>query len=326
MGWFKTKQKGLRARRQQLDALNRNDTPLKDTDARFGQKLLVFARRVLKTYTDAGVSSRAASVTYYTFLSLFPLLITVGNLLPVFGLNYHVVEQYIGQLIPASILQWLNPVIENLLTSTSGGVLSIGAVATLWAATVGINELKTSYQQIYRVERKANFLVGRVLGMLVILLVVAALATVMIAFTFGTQLLEWLVPKLGLSIGWITTFNTLRWPVALVALLVALLIINYSLSGAHIRLRTVVPGSIFTVVTWMLVAQLFALYMRFFGTRYSSYGTLGSFMVLLLWLNLSAMLLLLGAVINAEVSRYSAGELRARSTLKQRMRRRRQKG
>ncbi len=303
---------GISGLQRQLKIIDEQPQPLEEVEAPGHLKLLVVIQRALKRYGQANVSSRAASLTYYTVLSLFPILITAGNLLPVFGLRYESIAGYLNQLIPASILKWLDPIIQNLLTSTSGGVLSIGAVATLWAATIGISELKTSYNDIYNVARKRNFLVSRILGMVVILVVVAALALVMIAFTFGTQFLEWLVPLLGLDTGWIGTFNALRWPVALVALIVAVLVINAFMPDVKLQFRTVIPGSLFTVITWMALAQLFSLYMTYFGTKYNSYGTIGSFMVLLLWLNFSAMLLLLGAVINAECGAYESGQAKVR--------------
>ncbi|WP_127848364.1 YihY/virulence factor BrkB family protein [Lacticaseibacillus hulanensis] len=311
---------GLSGLRRRLDQLDASQLPLADVHASGQMKALLVLRRTLARYNGANVSSRSASITYYGFLSLFPILITVGNLLPVFGLKYASIAAYLDQLVPASILKWLNPIIQNLLSGASGGVLSVGAIATLWAATVGINELKRGYNSIYEVKPQRNFLVGRVVGMLVIIMVVAALALVMLAFTFGTQFLDWLVPLLGLDTGWISAFNTLKWPVALVAMFAAIVLINFFMPSVRLHFLTILPGSVFTVITWMALAQLFSLYMRYFGTRYSSYGTLGSIMVLLLWLNFSVSLLLLGAVLNAEVAEYHYGEAKERVGIVERVR------
>lgn len=284
------------------------EKPLADAEATPRVKTAVLIRRGISVYSDAEVSSRAASVTYYAVLSMFPLLITIGNLLPLFGLRYNSVVKYLGQVVPASIMGLLNPIIKNLIDTSGGGVLSIGALATLWTASMGINELKNGYNRIYGVKPPQNALVRRVLSLILMMIVVIVMVGVMLTFTFGTQLLEWLVGNLGLSIHWLQTFNTLRWPVTVAAMLVALSMIYYFLPNAVIRFRTVIWGSLFATVTLIAVAQLFSLYMRFFGTRYSSYGAIGSFMVLLLWLDLSATLFLIGAIINAEVAEYYDGQ------------------
>ncbi|WKF84274.1 YihY/virulence factor BrkB family protein [Lacticaseibacillus pantheris] len=274
--------------------------------AKLGATLL----RAWRRYSDAEIGTRAASVTYYTVLSLFPLLITVGNLLPVFGLSYSNISQYLAQVIPSRIMTWLNPIIKGLLTSTSGGVLSIGAVATLWTASLGITELKNGYNRVYGVKPAQNFIIKRLVSMLLLLALVLVMGAVLLSFTFGSQFLEWLVPVIGLDDTWLQTFNDWRWPVTLVAVVTVIIIVDYALPNVKTKLRYVLPGALFSVVTLLAVSQLFTLYMRYFGTRYSSYGTIGTVMVLMLWLDLSAMLLIIGALINAMVGEYYLGRPR----------------
>ncbi|WP_420844680.1 YihY/virulence factor BrkB family protein [Lacticaseibacillus parakribbianus] len=266
-------------------------------------------RLIIQRVFAAELGPTSASLAYYTLLSLFPMLITLGNLLPVFGLNYDGVSSYLAQVIPEDIMAFINPVIHNLLVSTSGGVLSIGAVATLWAASLGVDGLKNGFNKAYGVTPPQNFLIQRLLSMGLFIILIVALGAVMVAFTFGRQFLEWLVPLLGLSDAWLETFNTWRWPVTLVALVVVISSIDYFLPNAKIKFRTIIPGTIFTIVAWLALSQLFAIYMRYFGTRFNSYGTIGTFMVLLLWLNFSAMMWLFGAVINAVVAEYYTGRL-----------------
>ena len=81
------------------------------------------------------------------------------------------------------------------------------------------------------------------------------------------------------------------------ALFVIIMFLNYFLPNVKIRMWTVLPGTAFTVAGWLLIAQAFSLYMKYFGTRYLSYGTIGTFIAIMLWLNFSALVLLWGAVI-----------------------------
>ncbi|WP_125704648.1 YihY/virulence factor BrkB family protein [Lacticaseibacillus daqingensis] len=264
----------------------------------------------LRRIGEAELGATSASLAYYALLSLFPMLITAGNLLPLFGLSYNGVSTYLAQVIPEDIMTFINPVIQNLLASTSGGILSIGAVATLWAASLGVNGLKNGFNKAYGVTPPRNFVLQRIISMLMFFTLIVALGAVMIAFAFGRQFLEWLVPILGLSDNWLTTFNAWRWPVTLVALVVVITLIDYFLPNARIKFWTILPGAGFTIAAWLALAQLFATYMHYFGTRYNSYGTIGTFMVLLLWLNFSAMMWLIGAVVNAVVAEYYCGRLR----------------
>nr|WP_225419448.1 YihY/virulence factor BrkB family protein [Lacticaseibacillus baoqingensis] len=272
-------------------------------------KLREFIKLAMRRIGEAELGATSASLAFYSLLSMFPMLILLGNLLPLFGFKYDSVTDYLSQVIPMSIMTWINPVIHNLLNSTSGSALSIGAVATLWAASLAVSGLKTGFNKAYGVASPANFLVQRLISMVMIFTLIFALGLVMIAFTFGRQFLEWLVPLLGLSDNWLKTFNTLRWPVTVAALVVVIFAIDYFLPNVRIRFWTILPGGIFTIIGWLALAQFFSIYMRYFGSRFSTYGTIGTFMVLLLWLNFSALLMLIGAVINALVAEYYTGRL-----------------
>nr|WP_179395787.1 YihY/virulence factor BrkB family protein [Lacticaseibacillus absianus] len=293
----------------QRRAIQAGRVPLAKLALPWRLKLKEMLRLAQRRISEAELGATAASLAYYALLSLFPMLITAGNLLPLFGLSYSGVSTYLAQVIPEDIMTFINPVIQNLLASTSGGILSIGAIATLWAASLGVNGLKNGFNKAYGVTPPRNFILQRLLSMLVFFTLIVVLGAVMIAFAFGRQFLEWLVPLLGLSDAWLTTFNTWRWPITLVALVAVITLIDYILPNARIKFWTILPGAGFTIAAWLALAQLFAIYMHYFGTRYNSYGTIGTFMVLLLWLNFSAMMWLIGAVVNAIVAEYYCGRL-----------------
>ena len=281
--------------------------PLAKAEYSFKQKMMMFVQRFIQRFSRSEISTRAASMTYYGVLSMFPIFITVGNLLPLFGLRYEVILGYLRQVIPSNIVDWLDPIIRGLLGGSHGGVLSVGALATMWTASMAINEMRNSFNRIYRVRSQQNFILQRFLAMLLMIIVIGLLASVLVAFTFGSQFLDWLGPKIGMNVQWLDIFNAWRWPVTIAAMLLAVSGIDFFLPNAKIKFRTVIPGTLFTSATWILLAQLFSYYMRYFGTKYSSYGTVGSVMVLMLWLDFAAMLLLIGVVLNAELAEFFYG-------------------
>ncbi|MFK5280235.1 YihY/virulence factor BrkB family protein, partial [Lacticaseibacillus paracasei] len=170
------------------------------------------------------------------------------------GLTYKGLAAYLTQAIPSNVMNWLDPVIANLLDSSSGGLLGIGAVATLWAASLGVNGLKMGFNQIYGVESSQNFIIQRLLSMLMTFTLIIVMGAILIVFAFGRQFLEWLIPLLRLNDDWLRTFNTLRWPVTITALFVIIMFLNYFLPNVKIRMWTVLPGTAFTVAGWLLIA------------------------------------------------------------------------
>ena len=92
-------------------------------------------------------------VAYYLLLSLFPLMIALGNLLPYLSIDPNTVLSYVQELIPSQIYDFIGPAIENLLTTSSGGLLSISALAALWSASQSINALQIAMNKAFGVDR-----------------------------------------------------------------------------------------------------------------------------------------------------------------------------
>ncbi|MDG3061785.1 MULTISPECIES: YihY/virulence factor BrkB family protein [Lacticaseibacillus] len=272
-------------------------------------KFWVFVRLAMNRVAESNIGQSAAAIAYYALLSLFPLILFVANALPYLGLTYSSLATYLTQAVPSNVMKWLDPVIANLLNTSSGGLLGIGAVATLWAASLGVNGLKMGFNQVYGVDATQNFIIQRLLSMLMTFMLIIVMGTILIAFAFGRQFLEWLIPLLRLNDDWLKTFNTLRWPVTVTALFIIIMFLDYFLPNVKIKIWTVLPGTAFTVIGWLLIAQAFSLYMHYFGTRYLSYGTIGTFIAIMLWLNFSSLVLLWGAVINALTAEYFIGRL-----------------
>lgn len=297
----------LKLTEAQKQAVRAGRVPLASIRVSRGIKLREAIKLMYDRIMDAQIGVMSAALAYYTLLSLFPIFIVVGNLLPIFGLSYFQIQGYLTQVIPTDVMNFINPIIRNLIASSSGSVLSAAGLVTLWTAGLAVNGLKTGFNRAYAVKPKQNYFVQRLLSMVMIFFMILLLGGVMVAYTFGRQFLEWLVPLLNLSTTWLNTFNTWRWPVTLTALFVVIFVIDFVLPNARIKFWTIIPGGTFTVVGWLVLGQAFSWYMRHFGTRISTYGTLSTVIALLLWLDLMAMLWLIGVVINAIIAEYYKG-------------------
>ncbi|QVI38117.1 YihY/virulence factor BrkB family protein [Lacticaseibacillus casei] len=309
MAWKKHRQKRPLLSAEQQDMIRSGQMALAEMKLPRRTKFWVFVRLAMNRVAESNIGQSAAAIAYYALSSLFPLILFVANALPYLGLTYSSLATYLTQAVPSNVMKWLDPVIANLLNTSSGGLLGIGAVATLWAASLGVNGLKMGFNQVYGVDATQNFIIQRLLSMLMTFMLIIVMGTILIAFAFGRQFLEWLIPLLRLNDDWLKTFNTLRWPVTVTALFIIIMFLDYFLPNVKIKIWTVLPGTAFTVIGWLLIAQAFSLYMHYFGTRYLSYGTIGTFIAIMLWLNFSSLVLLWGAVINALTAEYFIGRL-----------------
>ncbi|GAA3021493.1 YihY/virulence factor BrkB family protein [Tetragenococcus solitarius] len=248
-------------------------------------------------------------VAYYLLLSLFPLLITVGNILPFLSIDPNSVLPYIQEIMPSTIYQFLGPAIKDLLTQSSGGLLSISAITTIWSASKSINALQKAMNKSLGVEQRAG-VVARILSVLVLILFLFAMVALSLIIGAGQVLLDAIQPIFQIPDSFVNVFQTVKWPLTFIALFVLMAIIYWMVPNAKMKIRSILPGSIFATVGWLLLSQVFGLYAKYFATTVSGYQIIGSFVVLMLWLNFAAMIIILGSVLNASMEEFFNGELK----------------
>lgn len=307
---IKSKQKQVKTlwHRANANTESSPEVPMAAKDISPRARVFGFFKILCQRFRDADALNNAKVLVYFTLLSVFPALIVLGNLFSLLHINQSNVLTYVRMAIPADIMKWLMPTINGLLTHSNSGLLSLGAIVTLWSASRGINAMKTSFNHAYGVKLSQNFVIRRLFAMITTLLLLFAIVLMITVFTFGSQFLEFLAPIIGIPGRWISMFKTWRWPVAFVALFIVLAIIYYFLPNVKLKLWTILPGTLFTTIGWLLLAQVFALYVHYFGTRWISYGTIGTFIVLLLWLNFSGLVIIVGAILNAVVYEFYQGK------------------
>ena len=286
-----------------------NQLPVFKRDISGKQKLIAFIKLMIRRSSEANISDNAKIIAYYALLSFFPLLIVIGNILPYFQLDVLSVADYVKSAVPPTIFNRIMPILQSLLNKRNSGLLSVGILGTLWAASKGINALKISINRAYRVDKIQNFILKRLISLGTTLVLLLLLVSLIVVFTFGQQFLEFITPIFKIPEDYINVFGQLKWPITSIVLFVILIFVYFFVPNVKMQLRSVLPGAFLTTVGWLILAQAFSLYMRYFGTSWNSYGTIGAFIILLLWLNYSAMVLMFGAVVNVAIEEAGTGQV-----------------
>src|SRR5207248_1015569 len=251
----------------------------------------------------------AGSVTFFGVLALFPFLlflVTLGGLV----LRPQQVEEFIrqiGTVAPADATGIIAQQIRDIHKSQSVGLLTVGFVGAIWSASGGVVSLTVALNGLLHVEDKRPFWKTRGLAILVtigasaaiLLAAIVGVAAGPIAHAFGgpvARLVLWLrLPVAGLLIAFV-------WAV-----------LYQILPDVPRRFRFLTPGSVVAVVLWLLASWGFSLYVLHFGEYNKTYGAIGGAVVMLMWMWISAMVLLAGALINAVLEDLSRGRTPAKT-------------
>ena len=276
------------------------------------QKIKRLYRLFMHHFQMAEVTTSAAVLAYYTLLSIFPAVLVIGNLLPMLGLNAKTVLAYLQTAVPPSIYDFIRPLIYDFLDRGSGGLLTTGALVAVWSTSQGIAAFQRSVNRAYGVARYQNPVINRVASFVWVLVLLLFIFILNFAYGLGEQIMLALQGVFNFSSRYVNFFTQVRWPITFGGLFIALTLLYYFVPNARVRLRYVVVGALVVALAWMGVSRLFSLYTRFFSHNITSYKTIGAFILLMIWLDLSGMLVMFGATVNATLQDAIEGQIKER--------------
>jgi membrane protein len=265
-----------------------------------------YGRRVIRL-TYAGVKSKhtsqlAAGLSYYFILSLFPLLIAFAAALALVPLP-HLFEQILalmGKFIPSDSMGLVRGVLRDVITPHGGGILSVGIVLTIWAASGGVAALMEAVNVAYNLPDQRSFVRKRMLAIGLMFAVGALAALALAMMVVGPGFGRWLAGKVGLGGVFVALWPYLRWVLSIVCAVLAIELIYMWAPSSRRPFRSTLPGAVTALVTWLLLSSALGLYLRNFGKLNKTYGTLAAAIALMLWLYWTAFAILVGAQFNSE--------------------------
>jgi membrane protein len=266
-------------------------------------------RRTLTEFKEDNLTDRAAALTYYSVLSIFPALIALVSIV---GLVWDpktvtdTITNIVTRIGPSSAADTFARPIKDVTRSsgTAGIALVIGIASALWTASAYVGAFMRASNEIYEVEEGRGIFKLRPLQVLVTFILVLLLGLVVAAVAVTGPVADEIGSRIGVGSAAVTAWDIAKWPVLGVLVLFMLALLYYT--APNVRLpgfKWITPGSIVAIVVWLIASAGFAVFVANFGSYNRTYGALAGVIVGLLWLWITNVAILFGAELNAEVER-----------------------
>jgi membrane protein len=267
---------------------------------------LAAGRRSLKEFKADALTDRAATLTYYGVLAIFPGLLFLVSLLGLFGKRAtQPLINNLATVIPPTAQPTILSAVHHLQHDhATAGLVAIAAMATaLWSASSYTAAFMRASNVIYDVPegRPIWKTLPIRLGVTLVLMVLLVASALIVVFTGGLAVR--LGHVLGIGSTAITVWDIAKWPVLLILVSLMLALLYWASPNAKQGFRWVSPGGFVAVVCWLIASGLFTLYVANFGHYSKIYGSLATVIIFFVWLWISNVAVLLGAEFNAELER-----------------------
>jgi membrane protein len=246
----------------------------------------------------------AAALSYQVFFSLFPFLFFLLALLGALNIPDFLdwlIEQA-QAVLPGQVTGVVEQTVEQIRGQAQGsGLLSLWTVITLWSASSAVRTTMHALNVAYDIaeERSAwkRYLLSILYTILLAVLIIAAVGLMVI----GPELAEWLAQQIGLGSVFVALWAWLRIPAAILLLTIVLALVYYLFPNVDQPFRLITPGAVLAVIVWLAASFGFSFYVNNFASYGAIYGSLGTVIVLLVYLFITATVVLFGAEVNEQI-------------------------
>ena len=250
---------------------------------------------------NGSVSIRAASISFRLLLAFFPAMILLLSLLPHTPLEPNAVMDALLLFFPGETVNLFEQSVNDLLDKSHGSVLSIGFVLTVVYASSSVNAILTGFNASYLLDKKGSALIYYLISLLLLVILVFMLGVAVLLIGFSGQGLTWLSANGWLPGELVPWLNAARWTLSLVLVYFSVSILYHFGNPERDKWRTITPGATMTTILIVLLSIGFGYFIIYLDSYNRLYGSLGTFLLLLVWINANSSVLLLGFEFNVSV-------------------------
>ena len=269
-----------------------------------------FLMQLVRRYFVHDVPRQGAALAYYLLFMLFPFLIFLSSLLGLLELDIPNISRYLSNLLPAGVIDVVETYLHYVSETSSQAMLWFGLVFSIYFPMRAADCLMQAVRRAYRLPQPKNqiFYMCKVLLYTMFLLVTMALALALT--TMGRAVLEFAGRFMVVPEAFIDLWSSLRFLVLGGVMFAAVGLLYAAAQDSRQSARNIVPGVLVALIGWMVVSAAFSFYVENFANYSVIYGALGTVIVLMMWLNLTAAALILGAEVNGVLLAMREGKKR----------------
>lgn len=250
------------------------------------------------------VTSRAGGIAFSFFMALFPFILFILTLIPYVPIEGFQVDflRMIEQLLPPKTIDSVQTVINDIAINRYGGLLSFGFIASIFLMANGVNAILGGLEYSYHVTQVRNVVRQYMVSMgMAILLSLVLLVTVAVSLFFQILISDfkthgWLADE----VFWIQKGQF----VFFIVLILTSVSFLYKYGTKEVKTNSFfTPGAILTTLLTIVMFKLFGIYVEKFATYNKLYGSIGTLLILMLFVWVNSIILLLGFELNATINK-----------------------
>lgn len=258
----------------------------------------------IKGLLNGAITTRASSIAFKFFLSLFPAILFVFTLIPYIPIDnfQNALLEQLQSVVPENFYILLQTTITDIISRHNGGLLSFGIIMALYFASNGFLGVIVAFNNTFHSIETRNiiqqYLISIILMVIITLLLITATALIML----GTWFIKFLLAENILDQSFVLfILKAIKWLVVLMLLFFAISFMYYLAPAKKQRFRFISAGSTLATLLFIFTTLGFNYYVNNFASYNALYGSIGTIIIIMMWFYLNSISLLVGFELNASI-------------------------
>lgn len=270
------------------------------------RKLVLFIYVLGKKIDDDEVVALATQLSYSLVLAFFPFFIFLMTVIGFLKLDSNQILIFLETFLPNEVYYLIQNIVKSVIDTREGSLLSLSLFLSIWSSSAGFRGFMRGINKAYNVVDRRNYIVRIILSIIytigLVFLITLMLILVVFGGLIGDLFVQFFSDYIDVNLV-LKSWYVIRYSFTVILIISVFAIIYYYVPAIKNKsLIKVIPGAIFTTVSWVGISMLFTFYVNNLSNYSALYGSIGAVIVLMIWLFLTAIILLLGGEINAILS------------------------
>jgi membrane protein len=256
---------------------------------------------------EGALELKASSLAFKFFLAIFPTIIFLLTLIPFIPIENFRTEllEILNNLLPEQGYQFLNDSLISLITNADGGLLSFGFIFALYLATSGFDGMQNAFMESYNTNFKRSIIRTRMVSVLMLFILTILLIVAIAAILISEYMVNFILEEGSISS---TLLVIGKWIIIMALCFFCISVLYYLGGNRKMKWKFFSAGSSLATFLVIIVSLAFGFYVDNFANYNKIYGSIGTIIILMLWIYFNSFVLLIGFELNASIQQAGSTE------------------
>ena len=257
----------------------------------------------IKGLQEGAITTRASSLAFNFFLAFFPSIIVFFTLIPYIPIDgfQQTLMEIISNILPPSTNSATFSTLEDIINNQRCGLLSIGFILALYFSTNGMSSLIQAFNSSYHIRENESIIKHQMLSIFLTIVISALVFLTIILIIFGKAVIVYMIDYQLINENKLILLNTAKWVILIFMLFLGITTIFNLGPAIKSQIKIFSPGAILATLFIILTSIVFSYYIDNFSQYNKIYGSIGTLIIILLWIYFNAIFLLIGFELNASI-------------------------